>query len=248
MWEETKEKTYALFSNASNRKLIAKLEEKGSEVLPITPLEIIEVNSQANRALLKKNLSEFDWIIFPDILAVDYFIKILEENKIDVFELDEKRVLAMGEAIADQLRFVQLHADIIPKTIDAETVFSTLSGYLENNEFAGLSFLIPKEESLNLELKGKLLDENAKVTEIIVYRLESKQKNEIGKLKALLKGGAIDEVIFTSPTDVVFLKHILTPENLSEILSGIKISGVDEVTIYTLRENNIQPRYFKSER
>ena len=246
MQDETKEKTYALFSNASNRKLIAKLEEEGGEVLLISPLEIMEVNSEANRALLKNNLSEIDWIIFPDVLAVEKFLKILEENEIDTFELDEKQVLALGEAVADQLRFAQLHADIIPKTIDAETVFSTLTGYLGKDEFANLNFLFPKEENFVSELKRKLFDKNAKVIEMIVYHLAIKEKNEAGKLKALLKGGAIDEIIFTSPRDVVFFKYFIAPENFPEIFSDIKISGVNEITINNLRENNLKPQYFKS--
>lgn len=242
--DNAEQKTYALFSSPANRRQIAELEASGANVLQIAPLKIIETNAKENCATVN-NLSEFDWVIFPDVLAVDCFLKILEASGIDFFELDRLSVLACGEAVGDRLRFAQLHADLIPKSTDAETAFSTLAGYLQKGEFNHLNFLAPKAEDFEFELKQKLLDEKARVTEINVYRLEIEEKNEAGKLKALLKGGAVDELIITSPTDVVFLKKIFSSENLSENLSDIKVSGIDEMTIQTLRENNLRPRYFK---
>lgn len=245
MQNKNEEKTYAVFSSHANRKLIARLEEKGAEVFPISPPQINEINSVSNSTIVKDSLLDFDWIIFPDVLAVDYFLTILEENEIGLFELDEKRVLALGEAVADQLRFVQLHADVIPKTIDNETVFSELLNYLEEGELDGLNFLVPKEEKFNFELEQKLVGEKAKVIEMNVYTLEISEKNEIGKIKALLKGGAIDEMIVTNPRDVTFLKYLFAPESLSEIFSETIVSGTDEVTVTTLWENKVRPRHFR---
>lgn len=235
------QKTYALFANPANRRLIAALEAGGADVVQIPPVKVIRINSSE-----VNNLSPFNWIIFPDVLTVEYFLKMMKANDVDIFELDELSVLACGEAVADRLRFAQLHADLIPKKNDAATIFSALERYLEKREFKSLNFLLCKERNFRSELKQKLLDKNANVFETVVYQLEIADKKEVGRLKALLKGGAIDEIVITAANDMIFLKQFFEPDNISEILAEIKISGIDEVTMQTLRENSIQPRFFKS--
>lgn len=244
METSSNEKTYALFSTPVNRKIIDTLEHAGAKIFQFAPVETVKIDAGNNSEIIKNNLNGFDWIIFADVFAVEYFLEILEENAIDLFELDTARVLAFGEAVADRLRFVQLHADIIPHSTETETVFSTLTDYLGKKDLSGLSFLFPKEISFNSELKKKLIDSGADLVETAIYQVKMPEKNKAANLLALIKGGAIDEFIVSSAEDLVSLKRYLSTENLSEILADIKISGVDENSIQTLRENNLRPKFF----
>jgi uroporphyrinogen-III synthase len=246
METSSNEKTYALFSAPSNRKLIAGLEQNGAKVFQFAPVETSRIDAGINSEIIKNNLTVFDWIIFPDVFAVDYFLEILEENEIDLFELDASRVLAFGEVVADRLRFVQLHADIIPHSMETGTIFSTLVDYLGKEDFTGLKFLLPSEIAADLDLKRKLIDAKADVTEIGLYQVEISDKNKTANLKALLKGGAIDEFIVSSAEDIISLKHYLAGENLPGIFSDIKISGANETSMQTLRENNLRPQFFQN--
>ena len=237
-------KTYAIFANPAHRRLIDELEKKGSNVFQFAPLKTEKIESAKNIEIIKNALTEFDWIVFPDVYTVEYFLEILEKQAIDLFELDEILVLACGEAIADRLRFVQLHADIITTSGDANVVFSILSNYVGESEMANTSFFIPKEIEFSSGLKEKLIEANAKVTEMPIYQIIKTDKMEIAKLKTLLKGGAIDEFIFTSAEDVVFIKNYVLPEVLPEMFSETKISGTNEITVQTLYENKLGAERF----
>lgn len=248
METSSNDKTRALFSNPANRAILAQIEQTGAKIFQFSPVNAEKINSEADFEIIKNNLSSFDWIVFPDVYTVDYFLEILEENEIDLFELDNISVLAMGEAVADRLRFVQLHADIIPHSTEIETVFDALFSYLGRDNLGGLSFLLPKEFSGDGDFKNDLIESGANVVDFAVYRARVADKNKTANLKALLKGGAIDEFIFTRSEDIISLKYYLSPEKLTEAVAGIKVSGVDEITMQALRENNLRPAFFHIKR
>ena len=222
----SKDKTYALFGSPLNRKRISEIEQ--AVVFPtITTREI-----ESDYSLLQ-NLDEFDWLIFPDVYAVEYFVIVLEKLDVDLYELDNLRVLAYGEAVADRLRFSQLHADVIPSTIKTSDVLQALKDFVfDEVEFEDLRFLVLKEIKAEIELVKEL----TKVTEIPVYSFEIEDDTTVTKLKALLKGGAIDEFIFSSHYDVLNLAQLFQTENLAELLEEITLTATDNLTLQSLQE------------
>lgn len=234
------DQTFALFDNPINKKLAVAVEKSGAKLLKFPPIEAEKVVLNENSTELLKNLDRFDWIIFPDVLTVDFFLERLEENEIDSFELDALRVCALGECVSDRLRFGQLHADVIPRRIDAESILSSLKNYAAGDEFADLSFLLIVEHSFEKAIREELMKSGAKVSELPIYQLKLTKEAEIGKLKALLKGGAIDEFIFSAPTDFIALKHIFKAEPLARIFSEIKVSAADGATLQIVREHRIE--------
>ncbi len=237
------EKTYALFNTPPNQKLISALFERGSKTILFPPIEAIKVDLSSESNALLKNLTNFDWIIFPDVYTVDFFLQNLEERKIDLFELDAVTVCVFGEAIADKLRFVQLHADIISDANECEEAFQALSNYL-NGELQNLKFILVKEISLEYEIKNYLTNGGGAVEELSLYAAKISPKSEIVKAKTLLKGGAIDEFVFSSDEDLIALRHYFTNESIASVLSEIRISAVSQNVFQTLLENKLRPLYF----
>jgi len=236
-------KTYGLFSTPANQKLVRELESGGAKVFQFPPIETENVILDKNSINYLQNLADFNWIIFPDVFAVDYFLQALEIYGIDFFELDAVSVLAFGEAVADRLRFVQLHADLIPNFVETESIFLTLSNFssLEN-----LHFLLPKEIFSNIEIMKNLTENNAIVTELPIYRAKITDKTEVSKLKVLLTCGAIDEFIFSSPTDIISLKYLFSDDSISENLAETEVSATDEVIFQALKEHNLKPKFRRS--
>ena len=233
-------KTYALFENPGTGKIVSELENAGAQVIKFPVIEADEMILNEDSKEILNNLRKFDWVIFPDVLTVDFFLQILEENAIDSFELDEMRVCACGEIVSDRLRFVQLHADVIPLTIRTEDVLTALENYIAADEFMNLKFLLPKEISFQNDLKNVLLKMKGEVSELPVYQIKFPKGYEISKLKALLKGGAIDEFIFTAPTDFIWLSFIFKGEPLDRLLTEVKVSAVDNLIFQTAREHNLK--------
>jgi uroporphyrinogen-III synthase len=238
-------KTYAIFAAPANRKIISKLREARNEVIefPFVEAEKTELNA-AEKSLIE-NVSGFEWIIFPDVYAVEFFLEALTEANQEFFELDLLRILAFGEAVADRLRFVQIHADIIPSKIETESAFKALRDYLsDESEFKNLRVLLPKEASAETALTAMLRRRESEVAELNIYRLKPENAAGLTRLKALLKGGAVDEFVFASPPDVSNLAAV-AGEKLKDLLAGTSVSATDETTFQTLREYDLRPLYFK---
>src|SRR5687768_11902896 len=128
--------TYALFLTPINKQIISQLrtQEKKVFFIPSIETENLVLDEFAENAV--KTSVNFDWIIFTDIFTVDYFIEFLREFEIDPFDLDSVRICAFGEAISDRLRFSEIHADIIPSSIETESVFKLINNYLAGEDFS----------------------------------------------------------------------------------------------------------------
>ncbi len=239
------EKTYALFAAPANKKIIAELEQRGAKVFQFSPLEIEKTVLDEKSIDTVKKLDAFDWVIFPDVLTVEYFLQILEENEVALFEMDSTQVCAIGEAVADRLRFAQLHADVIPASVSAKDVFLALSDYIGKEELSGLRFLLVKEDLDKYAINEQLVENNAKVIELPVYRAAISRNDETAKLKILLKGGAIDEFIFSSPTDLIALKRYFDNEYISETFAEILISATDKIIWQALSEHDLKANFFQ---
>lgn len=232
MLKLTPEKTYALFATPFNNKIIADLSSQNIETVIFPTITTDEVEDSAS---VLANLAEFDWLVFPDVYAVEYFVNELEKNGVDLFELDALRVLAFGEAVSDRLRFAQLHADVIPSTIRTSDILQSLKDYVFE-DFSELKFLVLQEQNAKLEIISELHKLNSTVTKLPIYSANIADETQIPKLKALLKGGAIDEFIFSTHLDVLNLAQIFQAENLADILEGMTLTPTDGLTLQSLKE------------
>jgi uroporphyrinogen-III synthase len=231
-------KTYALFNNPESRKIVGELEKNGADFKLFPAIEIEKLTLDEQQIEILRNLKEFDWLIFQDVLAVDYFLENLEANEIDFYELDYLRICAGGETVADRLRFSAIHSDVIPKTTDSNQVLAEIVGYVGEAEIGKLKILIPKINSAD-ELTLKLKELAAEVCELPIYGAKDFLNFDATKLKILLKGGAIDEFIFTSAVDFVALKHLFKNVKIADVFGGIRVSAADSFILQTLREQNL---------
>lgn len=232
-------KTYALFANPASRKIVGELENSNADVISFPPIKTEKNRLDETAIETLKNLHSFDWLIFPDVLTVEYFLETLEENHIDLFELDFTRVCAAGESVADRLRYSSIHSDVIPQTVEADDILSAIINYVGEGNLGSLRFLFPKEISTREELTERLNAKGAFVSEMPIYAADISRNLATTKLKTLLKGGAIDEFILTAPDDFVALKHYFKNESFSEIFSEIKVSAADGAMLQAARENNL---------
>lgn len=234
------EKTYALFETEANRKLITDLESAGAKTLLFPTVKTESIQPDKSTIELLKNLALFDWLIFPDVFTVDYFLETLAANAVDFYELDAIQSCAFGEAVADRLRFNALHADVIPAMVGAQAVYNALADFIGESALAGLKILFPKQMADKNVLPAKLRDKGAAVVELPIYKIEAQSGREIARLKTLLKGGAIDRFIFTAPTDFISLENYFTGETLADVFAETEASASDGATFQAAREREIR--------
>lgn len=231
-------KTYGLFGGNSNRKLIAEVESSGAEVLLFPHTRISAAEFSAEDAETIETVLNFDWIIVPDVFAAEYFLLALENAGIDFYELDAVRICAFGESVSDRLRYSQVHADVITKTVEAADAVTSIKDY--EPDFASLKTLVLHSEAVETQLSTFLSKEEINFTELKVYESDFESNALLTKLKSLLKGGAVDEFLFCSPTEIAEFAVLFVSETPSGLLFDALASAPDYSTFQSLREFSLK--------
>jgi uroporphyrinogen III methyltransferase/synthase len=226
---------------AQSAEFAAALERYGARVVACPTIEITAPESYAPLDEAIENLYGYDWIIFTSVNGVDYFLKRLTELGHDISEMDELRVCSIGEATAVRLRDAQIHVDVVPEQFKAEGVFDALLNYLGGvGGLYALNFLIPRaavaRDYLPLTLEGA----GARVDVVAVYRTVRPQTSDRGRIEALLAGGAVDCITFTSSSTVTNFAQLFDTSDLSELLDGVCIACIGDITASTAAEHNLR--------
>lgn len=215
---------------------VSALESYGANVISCPTIEIAEPESYERLDEAIDHLYGYDWLIFTSANGVDYFLRRLSTRGINVAELDELKVCAIGEATADKLRDAHIHVDLIPSQAKAEGVFTALTEFAGGVEkLHGLNFLIPRAASGRDYIPKSLEDAGARVDVITAYRTVLPDDVDRGRLSAMLTGSA-DCIAFMSSSSVKNLALLFDTLDLGEKLKGLAIACIGDVTAATAAE------------
>jgi len=234
-------------ARAQATEFIDSLERDGARIVACPTIEIIEPESYAQLDEAIDNLYGYDWLIFTSVNGVNYFLRRLQTLGHDASALDELRVCAIGEATFNCLREAQVHVDVIPQDSKAEGVFASLELYIGGREkLAGLRFLIPRAAIARDYLPRALEAAGARVDVATTYRTVRPETSGRGRIEALLAGGAVDCITFTSASTVENFARLFDATDLRELLDGVAVACIGEITAAAAAElnlrTNIQPR------
>lgn len=215
----------------------SKLENAGAKVLSCPTIEIVPPDSYELLDEAIENLFGYDWVIFTSVNGVDYFLQRFEELGHDITELYDLRVCAVGEATNVRLRDSDIHVDVVPHSFTAEGVFDALTDYVGSAaELNRLNFLMPRATVARDYLPKALEATGARVDDIPVYKTVAQKSPEFAKVKALIQGGAVDCITFTSSSTVTNFALAFETNDLSKILADIKVACIGEITSTTAAE------------
>ena len=219
---------------------VAELETYGANVIVCPTIEIAEPESYERLDEAIDHLYGYDWIIFTSANAIDFFLRRLNTRGVNVEDLDEIKVCAIGQASADKLRDAHVHVDVIPSQAKAEGVFAALSGYVGGDEHLhGLNILLPRAAVGRDYLPKGLEAAGARVDVVTAYRTVVPENLDRGRLSAMLAGSA-DCIAFTSSSTVKNLALLFDTHDLSKILSGVTIAVIGDVTAATAAEHGLK--------
>lgn len=213
---------------------VTALESLGARVLLCPTIAITEPESYDSLDEALNHLYGYDWLIFTSTNAVEYFLRRLETNEHDVSELDNLRVCAIGEATAETLYDRHVHVDLVPEEAKAEGVFRALENFVGGREhLAGLNILIPRAAVARDYLPIALESAGARVDVVTAYRTVQPSGVDRGRVSAVLAGGGADCIAFTSGSTVRNLAAIFDTTDLSDLLRGVAIAVIGDVTAET---------------
>jgi uroporphyrinogen III methyltransferase/synthase len=236
-------------ARAQAREFAEALERYGARVVSCPTIEITEPESYAALDDALDNFFGYDWIIFTSVNGVDYFLRRFQAQGHTVDELDELRVCAIGDATAERLREALIHVDVVPIQFKAEGVFAALVSYVGGIEnLTGLTFLIPRAAVARDYLPLALEEAGARADVVAAYRTVRPHTSERGRVAALLEGGAVDCITFTSSSTVTNFAQLFDANDLSQLLEGVAVACIGDITSETAAQyglrTEIQPADF----
>jgi uroporphyrinogen III methyltransferase/synthase len=235
-------------ARAQSAEFVSELERLGARVVSCPTIEIVEPESYALMDEAIENLYGYDWLIFTSVNGVDYFLRRLEKLGHDAGGLDELRVCAIGEATAVRLREAQVHVDVIPEQFKAEGAYSAIEAYVGGREnLDRLNFLIPRAAIARDYLPKALEEAGARVDVVTAYRTVRPQTSERGRVEALLAGGAVDCITFTSSSTVTNFARLFDTTDLSQLLSGVTVACIGDITASTAAEYGLRTSILPNE-
>ena len=215
---------------------VTELESYGATVIACPTIEITEPESYERLDEAIDHLYGYDWLIFTSANAIEFFLRRLNHRDVNIEDLDEVRVCAIGQASAEKLRDAHVHVDVIPAHSKAEGVFAALSEFVGGAEqLRGLNVLLPRAAVGRDYLPKALEDAGARVDVVTAYRTVVPADLDRGRLSAMLAGSA-DCIAFTSSSTVRNLALLFDTHDLSKILSGVTIACIGDVTAATAAE------------
>ena len=236
-------------ARAQSAEFAAALEAFGARVVACPTIEIVAPESYALLDDAIENLFGYDWIIFTSVNGVEHFLRRLEAAGKDVSELDDVRVCAIGEATSERLVAAHIHVDVVPQKFQAEGVFAALENYLGGREnFVNLNFLLPRAAVARDFLPRALEEAGARVDVVAAYRTVRPETTDRARAEALLVGGGVDCVTFTSSSTVHNFAQLFDTRDLRRLLAGVRVACIGEITAQTAAEyglrTDIQPSEF----
>src|SRR5919202_4305558 len=228
-------------ARAQAAEFAATLETFGARVVSCPTIEIVAPESYALLDEAIENLFGYDWLVFTSANGVEHFLRRLEALGKDVSELDSLRVCAIGEATAERLVAAHIHVDVIPQKFQAEGVFAALETYLGGRgQFEGLNFLLPRAAVARDFLPRALEGAGARVHALPAYRTVRPETTDRARVEALLVGGGVDCITFTSSSTVQNFAQLFDTRDLRGLLAGVRVACIGEVTAQTAAEYGLR--------
>jgi uroporphyrinogen-III synthase len=188
-------------------------------------------------AMIPSDISCFDWIIFPDIHAVEHFTDAIKERGSEIYELDLLNVAVLHECVAERLRHFELHADLIANSNEPEKVIGSLSEYCGGGELANQSILfvaLPSKSTEAVTIGLQALGANVNL--LPVYWAEPVDSAALTKVKTLAIGGGIDLLVLQSSAEVLDVVAYCDSETWKEAI----VVALDEATAQTALECGLE--------
>lgn len=219
----------------------AELAGYGARVVACPTIEIVEPESYAELDEAIENLFGYDWLVFTSANGVEFFLGRLAAAGRDANDLDELRVCAVGSATAERLTDAHVHVDVVPAEFRAEGVFAALESYLGGRgAFDRLNFLLPRAAAGRDVLPRALEAAGARCDAVTAYRTVPPRTTDRARVEALLVGGGVDCVTFTSSSTVHNFAQLFDTRDLRGLLSGVRVACIGAVTAETAAEYGLR--------
>lgn len=218
-------------ARAQAASLGSRLETLGAEVIEFPTIEMQPPESYVALDAAIKTLQSYDWLIFTSVNGVEEFLTRARHLNVIVSELKTSQFAAIGPETAKKLEAAGIRNCLVPQRYQAEGILEMLIPEAMRNK----KVLIPRAAKARDILPETLRRWGAEVDVVEAYRTVL-PKEGMSEVKILLSGRKVDVITFTSSSTVTNFARILDEQSLQEVLSGIAVACIGQVTKQTVED------------
>ncbi len=209
------------------------LEANGAEVIQFPTIEIhpLEIDSAYIRTI-----SEYDWVIFTSVNAVEIFYERLRENGKDVRVFGRSKICAVGPKTVEALNHIGIQPDFVP----AHARGSAIAADIE--DVSGKKILLPRAKIATADLPDGLRERGAHVDDVPLYdtiKVASGSDRGRDEIEADLLNGRIDLVTFTSSSTVTNFLEMFPARTPDVLLADVQVAVIGPTTQQTAIEHGV---------
>ena len=206
------------------------IEENGADVIQFPTIEIVPLEMQSSDI---PSLSEYDWVIFTSVNAVEIYYHFIEKKGMDARAFSGCKICAVGPKTVAALNCIGINPDFVPSQSRGSVIASELK------DVSGKNILLPRAKIANADLPNALHQKGASVDDLSIYdtvKVHSECNDVI--VKDLLDG-RIDVVTFTSSSTVTNFLEMFPNHTPANLLENVKVAVIGPSTKATAEEHGV---------
>ena len=240
-------RTILISPDDSPRELIGAFENGGARVITWPRVEIGQASNVMALDEAIDNLFGYDWVVFPNFHAVEYFLRRFYQLGRQISELDDLQIWALGTSSTEKLEASQVHVDLVGSSNQVEDLVIAFDNFLASRDsLMGINFLIPRAAHSCETLSNKLNELGARVDVVVAYRTAANDSGLV-QLKALLGGGGVDCVVFRNAKEIEIVAELFDIGDLSLLFRDVIVAGVDGTVVRQAAQFGLEARMVLSE-
>jgi uroporphyrinogen III methyltransferase/synthase len=221
-------RTILVSPSQADGELAIQLEHHGARVLAWPRSDIGEPETYEVFDDTIENLFGYDWLVFQNALAVDFFLRRFRDLGHGISDLDSLRVCGVGKEAAALLEESLIHLDVIPDGLSFQATVDAIATYVGGPEaLRGLNLLVPSAGNFRAYLQEAMEGAGARVDLIAAYRTCAANDPEPARLEALIAGGGIDCIVFENSAELRELTEVFDTNDLGRRLAGVTVACSD---------------------
>lgn len=217
------------------------LRERGADPVVVPTIEIHPPSDPSAMIDAVQSMTErYDWVVVTSANGVDRLWAEMKRQGRDARSFGRAKIAAIGPGTALALARCGITADVIAKAHHQEGLAAEVLAAMGEIEPGGRPrVLIARAEVARDVLPDTLRGAGCEVDVVAVYKTRSPHRPMLEALSALLEGGEIDVVTFTSSSTVEHLCDALEAR-AAELLAKTCVASIGPITTETAQKRGIR--------
>ena len=204
------------------------LEANGAEVIQFPTIKI-----QSIEGVDVPSPSEYDWVIFTSVNAVEIFYERLRENGKDARAFGTSKICAVGAKTVEALNRIGIQPNFVPSNARGSAIAVEIGDVDEKK------ILLPRAKIATADLPDALREKGAHVDDVHLYDTVRVPGENRKAIEAELLSGSIDFVTFTSSSTVTNFLEMFPAHIPTVLLANVKVAVIGPTTLRTVVEHGV---------